>query len=462
MPGNTKWTGVLLNHLLDLYERSSYFRTGVYSRRILYRVSTDNEIMRQLEDPDEKNNFLLAVKDLRAQRILDFSWLRYEEGNIIDGVWLCPEEAAISRAYQMIRRKPLQPFLTELDRMLSDEIADLRSRETSHPLQPRSGILSYLEEVQNQLESKKKLPSVFTENPELNRNLLRFLRFLSENQDVQLKRVVSAGLYGDSKYFEHQLKSRIVRILRRIRRNGTVDEVTAGEQFPAANQQDGELTEEELLLAYGVSRWPEVYEVCGELAVRLDDGTVLSFGKERYGAYLNSETVRHITGADTSKISNILFIENKANYVWAVQRLSGQKGKEGADSYTEKALSKISDGLLLIYHGGFFSPVKGRLFRSIILSARPGIHVWHWSDIDAGGFRIFHRLKQEVAAQAEPFLMDRDTLAVFEPYAMSIESESYLETLSGMEQDERYREFRPVIRTMMEKKIRLEQENEIL
>ena len=461
MPGNTKWTGVLLNHLLDLYERSSYFRTGVYSRRILYRVSTDNEIMRQLEDPDEKNNFLLAVKDLQGQGILDFSWMRYEEGNIIEAVWLCPEETAIGRAYHLARRKPLQPLLAELDRMLSEQTQAMKERESADPRAQRRGVLSYLEEVREQLTLKKKIPVPFSEDQELNRNLIRFLVFLADNQDVQMERILSAGVYGDSKYFERQLKPRVVSILRRIRKNEETSDQKEAERW-ADGDSDRTLTEEELLLAYGVSRWPEVYEVCGELTVSMDDGSVLSFGKERYGAYLNSETVRHITGADTSKISNILFVENKANYIWAVQRLSGQKGKEGTDHYTEKALSEISEGLLLIYHGGFFSPVKGRLFRSIIMSARPGVHVWHWSDIDAGGFRIFRRLKQEVAAQAQPFLMDRDTLAAFEPYAMPIESESYLETLSGLEQDDRYREFRPLIRTMMEKKIRLEQENEIL
>lgn len=506
----------ILNHLLEQYERSSFFRTGVYSRRILYRASSDGALTKRLEDPDEKTNFLYAVAKLKEKGILDYSWMKYEEGNIVESIWLSLEEESVRTAYQIAGRRPLQQLLNELAAMLSESIDYLQKEGTvqtaSSPedaprqyclqndvhgvlcgdslqnhvpdtgsLQKavsqtemlrmqRKGILNFLETTLRDLERKKRLPSFFTEDLELDRNLVHFLVMLPDNQDPQMERVVSARLYGDSKYFEHELRPRVISILRQIRKNNPADETrenTAGERAgkirniaAAVAEDEIRLSDEEILLEYGISRWPEVYELCGNLSVELDSGAVISYGNERYGAYLNAETVRHICRVITEGISNILFIENKANYVWAVQKINAAE-ESSSGSLTDRAFAGISHGLLLVFHGGFYSPMKGRLFREIIAACPPDTSVWHWSDIDVGGFRIFMRLKEKIAAGAEPFLMDLDTLKVYESCAMPISSESYLLALTDMYADDRYRSFHPLIDYMILKRIRLEQENEI-
>ncbi|WP_130837788.1 Wadjet anti-phage system protein JetD domain-containing protein [Lachnoclostridium sp. Marseille-P6806] len=461
MPAEQNWTKFLLNQLLDVYERSSYFRTGIYSRRLLYKASTADDLMRRMEDPDEKRNFLLILRELKERGILDYSWMKYEEGNIVEAIWLSPDESSIQAAYGMAGRRPMKSVLEKVEILLSENIEILLRQKEDTPLPRRESILHYLETQQTALVRKKKLPYIFTEDLDYDARLIRFLMLLSDNQDLQMERVISAKLYGDSKYFERQMKSRVVSILRRIRKE-RLNKTDSAELDGGTSESSGdELSDEDLLLEYGISRWPEIYELCGNLSVELDNGSVLSYENEKYGAYLNSDTVRHIRRVIAKGISNILFIENKANYVWVVRQLTDHSRMVYSDNRTERALAGIGNGLLVIYHGGCYSPMKGRLFRSIVLACPPTTSVWHWSDIDVGGFRIFLRLQSEIATGVRPFLMDLDTLREYESVAMPITSNQYLAILAEMHADDEYGIFHSLIEYMIQKKIRLEQENEI-
>ena len=63
-------------------------------------------------------------------------------------------------------------------------------------------------------------------------------------------------------------------------------------------------------------------------------------------------------------------IENKANYISYINGMTAEDE-------------------LVIYHGGCYSPIKGRWLRLIAEEAEKSkIQVFHWSDIDLGGFRI--------------------------------------------------------------------------
>lgn len=507
MTEQEKWTNYILNRLLDTYEKSSYRKTGVYSRRILFYAAKTPELMRKLEFPDEKQTFFAVLSGLKEQGMVDYSWMRFEEGNLVELIWLNPDKDAIRRAYDRISRIPaedrVRQFATDVEATLAAFSVGMVPPESARARQPQESSLSrepslqresagfdgglqeeqtdhirsYLEELRTIALDRQRIPAPFTGDSNLDRNLLLFLRYLAENREPEMERVISARLYGDSKYFEHHLKTKAGSILRRIEK-----EKAEGRTDPDAPAP----SDDEILLHYGISRWPEIFAFRGNLSAEMDDGKGITFGSPEFGAYTDSETVRHMVRIHLGETKTVLFIENRANYEWAVQHIPAGKsaltGKPGnavrheavdatsasgvnfQTSLTDPLLAhmnRLSYPLALVYHGGFYSPAKGKFFRLIREACTEGVRFFHWSDIDAGGFRIFKRLKENIIPDLQPFMMDERTLQHYETAAMPIKDEKYLQLLQQMRTDERFQCFHALIDLMLERKIRLEQENEI-
>jgi hypothetical protein len=51
--------------------------------------------------------------------------------------------------------------------------------------------------------------------------------------------------------------------------------------------------------------------------------------------------------------------------------------------------------ILLMYTGGMPSPSWRRIYRMALFALPDGSSVWHWGDVDAGGFRIANKLAEE-------------------------------------------------------------------
>jgi hypothetical protein len=314
----------------------------------------------------------------------------------------------------------------------------------------------FLLEEADEIREKKRIPRFFFDGGESfradqkrNRELLRFLagicyfdgntplisasetntqaHVVTQAREEELERVLSTRLFGDSKYFERELRAKVLSILRHLAKQG-------GREF----EEDEQLLEER-----GIAKWPEILEFRGPLKVHMDDGRAPDFTDHIYGAYINGNAVKHVQRVQLDGISGIVSIENKANYTWYIT--THQNEEE-----------------LVLYHGGFFSPAKGRFFRLIAEAAesRP-IRVHHWSDIDVGGFRIFLRLKKEIFPQAEPMKMDVETLIKYRNRCMPLEKGAYRDTLTHCLSDPAYGMFKEVISVMLSENIRLEQEAEI-
>ena len=171
----------------------------------------------------------------------------------------------------------------------------------------------------------------------------------------------------------------------------------------------------------------------------MDDGTTIDTTMQSYGSYINSDAVKHILSIEGSQIERVVFIENKANYI--------------DYQYRQKTTSD-----LIVYHGGFYSPMKGVLL-SKIYKGCANASFFHWSDIDLGGFRIFHRLQTNIAPSVQPLFMDVTTLQSNAESCMEIKTDSYLQQLSALLENPTYSVFFEVIRYMIQNRVRLEQEN---
>ena len=107
--------------------------------------------------------------------------------------------------------------------------------------------------------------------------------------------------------------------------------------------------------------------------------------------------------------------------------------------------------------------MKGKWFRLIAeADGAVDVEVFHWSDIDLGGFRIFRRFRDELFPWAVPWRMDIRTLESYKDYCIPLGSESYRYHLRALTEDPAYRCFSDTIRYMLDQNVRLEQEAEIL
>lgn len=411
----------LLGRLLKKYENSKAFVSGVFSKRIMIDTKNEQELQEYMERPDEKRLFLSVLESLKREKLIDYSWVKYEEGNLVDKIWLISEEEAVRKCYLRLRRIPKKDLADNLKVQIQ-----LYSRE----LCKESAIFKFLQEMCSELDESRRIPKFFTEDGRLNEDILKCLVFMEKNEDELMERLMSSRLYDDSKHFERNVKVKVLSILRYVRKK----------------ENEDALEDDELLREKGIVRWPEIMEFTGKISVILADGALIEYGSHRYGAYINSDTVKQVREVTAEGIRRVIFIENKANYIWYV---SHQK----------------TEDTLVVFHGGCYSPVKGQWLQKIYSGTKKQdckVIYCHWSDIDVGGFHIFHRLKKSIIPELEPYKMDEITLETFKDQAMKIQSSAYRNTLKKMEQEEDYKEFWGVIRKMLAFGIRLEQEQIIL
>ena len=189
-------------------------------------------------------------------------------------------------------------------------------------------------------------------------------------------RAFSSRCYQDSKFFERVVRDRFLREARQY--NPALSEVC----------EQGELGIREQLAFMGIYARPELYELSGPCVVETAAGTIDFAAATSCGLALPSTLVDHITALDLNKVDAVTFIENKTNY----------------DEYitSERRASELA-----VYHGGFLSPQKRKLFAKIATGLPKDVNVSFWADIDLGGFRMFERL-QQIFPGLEPMRMSAE------------------------------------------------------
>ncbi len=391
----------VLSTLLDKYENSVHFKLVKCNRRVFFDCRKDKELKHLLESSDEYEAFEKVVNQLKDERVITVEYFNYN--NLIGEISLNLDDDSIRKAYRMIDREPLLDILLALEKELKDTIEVV-------PLESQNYLKSLLDKVLHD----RKLPRGFKRDIEFNRNLISVFREAVTNTDILTERVFSIKVLGDSKIFENEYRQALITMLKHM--------------------SDNELIDNEILEERGIVRYPEVIEFAGNIAFTLKDGSVVDCSKMKWGAYINSDMIKQVIEA-TIYADSILFVENKANYY--------------------NLLPARKDNEIIVFHGGVFSSIKGKFFS---LLKKEGMSYRHWSDIDWGGFRIFTRLRDTFFPHLIPYKMDVETLLDNIDKAKHIEDMEYINMLSEMLKDEKYNVFHSVIQTMIDQKIRLEQE----
>jgi len=398
------YKSVILNKLLDKYEKSKSYN-GESNRRIFIKARSLKEY--DIESYEDKLVFHDEVEELFRKRIIEYSWEEFEKGNILNEIWLVKDN--VDKAYNEIKRSDKKIEVEEILR----EISQYNFTE--------EWILSFISDIKEHCYEKKKesrlLPYKFS------KDILTALYNLTPDEEV-LKRVFSIKCFGDSKYFEKNIESYIISIVKKYLLKDYSDKIT----------------DEDVLREVGIVKLPEVIEFSGNLTATIN-GKDIFYYKDTMGSYINSYTVKNFSDIELYNVSKIIFIENKTNYVDYISN------HQKEDEFT-------------IYHGGVYSPVKGLFFKKIY-SAAKDIEFFHWSDIDVGGLKIFTRLKEEIVPELKPYLMDIKDLKKMKGFWKDI-SDSYTKELENMLKMEKYCLFFETIKFMIRNRCRLEQESFIV
>jgi len=407
---------VLLERLLDKYEKSrAYTGQAKGSRRIMLKLLQGDFPEYDLENPEARETINAVIREYAAKELVDYNWLKHEEGNIIEKVWLRLD--SLQGAYSEIGRTPKGEIVDEILGMVYQAQTEISSE----------WIRQYLNELQTGIEQKRSAQPHIPDDAEYAKTLLTALKTIDKiGREECLERVFSQKYLGDSKAFEKTVRKKVAAIIRKY-----LSDVSGAET----------LTDEEALCSVGIVKAPEMFDFCGNLIAKLNDRTV-DFSPFIYGAAINSKTASEIEITGLNPVRRILFIENKANYLDYIKK------KEPDE--------------LIIYHGGFYSPLKGNFFRKLYYAGiKAGIEFLHWSDIDLGGFHLFVRLRDSIIPELQPYLMDEAAFRSKKHLGMSFD-DKYASSLEALLEKPEYKIFHSVIGSMLKYRIRIEQEAFIL
>ena len=353
--------GVILNRLLDKYENSKHLsEPGTSTRRVMLRVGKKELPEYIYEDAAIRDSYNEAALELEKQHLVQLEWVKARP--VLSTVILrldriMPCYAAAERVHPRVRAKQV----TDAVRIGLDGVAV-------------PWIAAWRDAVCAQGRNSMKVPMYCRENDGLLQELLlTFQRYATLSGSVTM-RAFSSQCFHDTKYFERNVRELFLTIARKY-----------NTQLAAACTE-AELGERDQLAFLGIYARPELYELSGDCTILLQKGELRLSAAEPYGLALPSTLVSEIVDIELKNICCITFIENKTNY----------------DEYL---LAEKQPEELVVYHGGFLSPQKKKLFEKLAAAAGETMQIRFWADIDLGGFCMFESL-QTVFPQLEPMRME--------------------------------------------------------
>lgn len=371
-----KYERVILNVLLDQYERSKSFigankQNQSFSKKIedlfpdyadaaQYDVfSSVNEQVQNLEKTG-----MITVKRKKRGKI---------ETDVIASVQLNLEK--LSDAYRLLGRQP------KADR--NDEILSLLNQYMNcTPL-----LHDFCQEQVDRINSNRK--------PQYSDDLVKLeqiLKVLAEVENVEEEvfiRNFSIRVLGDSKAFE-KIKTSVVSILCKY----------------------GEYADKDHLLEnLNIVNNPGYVYAKGNGRITVS-GQVIDFGSLDGDLGLSSALLDNIESVQVYA-SKVITIENLTTF----------------NSYADK-------DAFAIYLGGYHNSIRRKLIRKIH-EQNPDLAYFHYGDIDAGGFNILLDLRAKTGISFAPYNMDVATLEKYKDYTKKLteNDKSRLKNLLGGEFD---------------------------
>lgn len=503
MGGESLARGVL-SALLDKYENSEAFRKGEPTQARIQLRFTDSLVPGYASgrlDPDDRSALHTALVTMADGGFIDLKWVKFEEGNILERVYLKWEQ--INDIYEYLgrtsQRQKLSAFTVEMEQWLRGLVgvglvdSGLLGEGAGGKVRLGAGealldeglapggegmpngslpeawrfLLNWADDILSFVHERGRIPSSLIPDEDGTRALLlRALAGLVRARGQSLPvRLFSKRELGNSKVFERQVQSHVIRLVRRYWSIGHPLDVEA---------PDDNAT---LLRELGIESGHEDITFCGPIRFRYQ-GTVAAEDIDAsvfpYGLAIDASDVHRIAITEAS-ISRILTIENKANYRAYV------RGHRQSDE-------------LVVYLGGFASPAQRaflRLLRNFLrgtasevgeksatsdmasireldkagldkgvsradVSDQPTVF-HHWGDLDYGGILILQNLRNSCWPEAMPWRMEPEVLDEYIDYAEPID-DAYRTKLTRLLESDVYAWAHPLIQRILTLGATLEQE----
>lgn len=406
---------VILGHLLDKYEKSKHLTDpGTSGRGVLLTLDKNNRDFPEYDyegSSKTRDLYNAVAQELEKANLISIKWAD-RRMLLMQSIYLNLNNVAecYKRAGRTHPKERACQTVSQIRQKLNDVTVPW--------------ILHWKDSVCTAAEQKYQLPKLCKENPALFQDLLTALQmFDGLHGNSVAERSFSIQCYHNSKHFEKNIQKYFLDI---------------AEKYCDALQELEIATPREQLTFLGIYPRPELYEFAGTGTLQTEYGTVALENLGPYGMALPSTAVDHVVGFDLSRVSRILFIENKTNY----------------DAYI---LSEQRPGELIVYQGGFLSPQKRKLFSKLTFSADGSTKIQFWADIDLGGFRMFEQLSQCVP-NLEPFRMERSDVRAHRAQGLK-RSDSYLDYVQQALQDGTYPLFRDAMEEILRYGVTIEQES---
>ena len=385
----------ILNLLLDRYERSGHCLADRSSTRrvALSFMRGDYPSYRENDPGTEEIN--RSVQSLADKGLVSFSWKKGYDGWLLDKVYLNLD--TLPQAYAEIGRIPLHESAVSLYEILKKTTALIRTQWK----------LDFLQDELSNLQKKLRPSHLLSGNETQVKALLKVLQYTE--QGPELMRVISANCFHDSKYLEQNLLSQLNSIAKAYEPELVAYRV-AGEEL---------LTQSVVLEQLGILTYPEIFELSGNISFHFLNESC-STGSFQRGFCLQSENMDYIKSIALPTIKTVLLIENRTNYRSIVRQ-------------------GIRNDMLVVYHGGFYSPARRKLFYMLKNGAHPGTEVLFWGDIDLGGFLMFTRLKKDVFPNLVPWKMSIDDYNAYKDRGVP-HSPAYLTVLKQRMEEKQFDE----------------------
>lgn len=405
----------ILSHLLDKYERSKHlFQSNEAGRGVMLKVGPGKKDFPEYdyENASVRDSWNTAAVHLEQEGLILNEWVKGRP--VLSCIRLNLNR--VMDCYQLIGRTHPKELAMQVASMVNERLENAST----------CWIVAWRDQVCSDAQSEYSVPAYCKNDLSPLEDLLKAMACYDAMQgESTTMRAFSSKCYHDTKYFERNVRDLFLRIAQKY--DVGLSQLSTQETLGTREQ-----------LSYlGIYARPELYELAGNIVVHTEHGSITFQAATPYGLALPSTAVNHITTIDLTRIHRIVFIENKTNY----------------DEYL---LSELTQGILAVYHGGFLSPQKKKLFQKLGEAIQPNCDVFFWADIDLGGFQMFAQLQQLIPS-LKPLRMSGSDVEKYHATGL-IRSASYLDDLKAALAHQEYPLFTEAIQEILKYGVTIEQE----
>jgi len=405
---------VILSRLLDRFEASKHLlEPGASKRRVMLRIERKElPEYRYDQSAELRDAWNAAAESLQEQGIVTIEWARPK---LMSVLYLHLEKT--EEAYQLCGRVHPRQRAEVFIGIVEDALTSVRT----------GWILSWKEEVCEKARNTFRIPGFCQTDFSLLEMVLQAFKVYDGSNGAPIsQRAFSIACFHDSKTFERKVRDEFLRIATQF--NPELHEI--GEH--------GELSTREKLAMLGIYVRPELFELCGDYAIRTETGSLNVAAMGNSGVGVPSTAVENIKSFDLRHIYCVTFIENKTNY----------------DEYL---ITEKKEDELVLYHGGILSPQRRAFFEKLAKSVTTEQSVRFWADIDLGGFLMFERL-QKIFPTLQPMRMSAEDVRSHREHGLMREK-AYLTRLQEDMEKGRFPAFRETIMEILSCGVTIEQES---